>query len=321
MTVISAPQELLEADVYIDLNATVGRALYLKCEGFNFGGSLKMRTAAGMMAAAERDGRIRPDTVLVESSSGNIGIALSVIAANKKIPFVCVTDVRCNPQTVRLMQALGAKVEMIEEPHPERGFLGARREYVRRLCHEDARYLSLNQYDNEANWMAHYTTTAVEIDKQFPDLNVLFVGVGTGGTIMGCVRYFAENCRDIRVVGIDTVGSVTFGLPPAPRLIPGLGASVPPPFVDQTLIDDVVHVTEAETIRGCRTLSARGFLLGGSSGTGLSGALSWLERNDPERRLTAVAIAPDLGERYVDTIYNDAWVREHFGDKALPIRI
>lgn len=317
MPVISAPHELLESDIYIDLRPVFGRDLYLKCEGFNFGGSVKMRAAVGMVRAAEREGRVGPDTVLVESSSGNLGIALSVVAASKGLRFICVTDARCNEVTVNTMRVLGAEVVVVQEPLADGGLLGARLEVVRRLCAEDPRRLWLNQYANEANWGAHYDLTAPEIAKRFPDLDVLFLGVGTGGTAMGCVRYFNDLSSPTRVVAIDAAGSVTFGRPPRVRHIPGLGSGVRPPLVRPELVDDVVHVEEVDTIRACRTMSARGFLLGGSTGTVLSGALAWLERHDPDRRLKSVAISPDLGERYIDTIYNDAWVLDRFGESAL----
>ncbi|MGW7384497.1 2,3-diaminopropionate biosynthesis protein SbnA [Streptomyces sp. NPDC054794] len=317
MPVISAAHELIESDVYIDLQPTLGRRLYAKCEGFNFGGSVKLRSAVSMVEAAERDGVIMEDSILVESSSGNLGIALSVVAASKELRFVCVTDPRCNEASIQIMRALGAEVVVVDEMHPTGGYLRSRQDHVRSLCERDPRHLWLNQYVNEANWRAHYETTAPEMVKRFPDLDVLFVGVGTGGTIMGCARYLHDNALPTRVVAVDAVGSVTFGRPPAPRYIPGLGAGVRPPIVDRSLIDEVVHVTEADTVRTCRMLARHGFLLGGSSGTVLSGALDWLERNDRDHRLTCATIAPDLGDRYVATIYDDPWVVDHFGEQAL----
>ena len=273
-----------------------------------------MKTAIGMVRAAERDGLIKPDTILLESSSGNLGIALSVMSASRAIRFLCITDPRCNEVTIRQMRALGAEVIIVDETPNDGGYLAARLAYVRRLCASDSRYLWLNQYVNEANALAHYELTAPEIIARFPKLDVLFVGVGTGGTAMGCARRFREDRVRARTVAVDAVGSVTFGQPAAQRLIPGLGASVLPPLVQRDLFDDVVHVREIDTISVCRTLSRRGFLLGGSSGTVVSGALAWLERYDSRRRLQSVAILPDLGERYVETIYDDGWVAEHFGD-------
>lgn len=312
MPIISAPHEFFDPEVYIDLRPVLDRTLYLKCEGFNFGGSVKLRPAAAMVDAAERNGLLKPDSILVESSSGNFGVAMSVIAASKGLRFTCVTDARCNPVTVRLMRALGADVLVTDEPD-----LRARLDLVGELCAADPRYVWLNQYTSDANWIAHYETTALGIAKQFPDLDVLFCAAGTAGTVTGCGRYFADNGRTVRLVAVDAVGSVIFGRPPAPRLLPGLGASVPPPLLQPDLVDDVMHVTEVDTIRTCRALAARGLLLGASTGTVVSGAARWLDREDPDRRLTAVAIAPDLGERYLDTVYDDAWTLRHFGPAAL----
>ena len=113
-----------------------------------------------MVNAAEREGLLRPGSVLVESSSGNLGVALSVIAASRGYRFLCVTDARCNRPTIRLMEALGTQVHVIEEPDLHGGFLGARIAYVRALCASDDRYVWLNQYSNQGNWRAHYRTTA-----------------------------------------------------------------------------------------------------------------------------------------------------------------
>ena len=187
MAIISAPHELAESDLFFDLSSILGRSLYLKCEGLNLGGSIKMRAAAAMVAAADRAGQIDEDSWLIESSSGNVGVALSIIAANRGLTFTCVTDRRCNEITAALMRALGAELVVIQKPDADRGFLGARLDYVRQRCSEDARYVWLNQYANDANWGAHYDSTAPVILKHFPDLDVLFVGVGTGGTAMGCV--------------------------------------------------------------------------------------------------------------------------------------
>ena len=316
MPTITSPHELLELGVYVDLRPLLHRDLHLKCEGFNFGGSVKMRTAAAMIAAAEHDGSLRPDSILVESSSGNLGIALSVVASSKNLKFTCVTDRRCNTSTQRLMRALGTNVVVIDEQDPEGGLLGARKAYVRQLCQTDRRFLWLNQYENPAAWMVHHDTTALEIAKEFPDLDVLFVGTGTGGTLMGCARYFKQNARNVRVVAVDAAGSVNFGGPAGPRLIPGLGASLPAPALDLDLVDDIVSVSETDTIRACRALCARGFLFGGSTGTVVSGAMSWLGRHDPGRSLRSLAIAPDLGDRYLDTVYDDRWVIDHFGPPA-----
>lgn len=316
MPVISVPQAFNEDELYVDLRSIFGRSLFLKCEGFNFAGSIKLKAATEMVEAAERDGVLRPGSVLVESSSGNLGVALSMIAASKGYGFLCVTDSRCNLSTRLLMEALGSQVHIMAEPDPVSGFLGARLNYVRALCASDDRYVWLNQYTNPGNWKAHYRRTAPAIARQFPGLDVLFVGAGTTGTLMGCARFFREWHRPVRIVAVDSVGSVTFGGPPGRRMIPGLGMSVRPQLLDESYVDEVVRVEEADTIRACHRLARSGFLFGGSTGTVISGAMGWLAEYDgPE--LTAVAIAPDLGERYLDTIYQSNWLQDLYGEDVL----
>ncbi|WP_412518652.1 2,3-diaminopropionate biosynthesis protein SbnA [Actinomadura madurae] len=316
MPIITSPQDFNVDDLYVDLRHVIEHPLYLKCEGFNFAGSVKLKAAAAMVEAAVREGAITPESIIVESSSGNLGIALSLIAASRGLRFVCVTDPRCNPASMRVMRALGAEVRVVSGTDANGGYLGGRIRYVQELCAEDARYVWLNQYANRNNWLAHYSGTAPSIDREFPDLEVLFVGAGTTGTLMGCARYFREHRRPVTIVAVDAVGSVTFGGIPERRMVPGLGTSSKPALVDEAYIDDVVHVPETDTIRTVHALAARGFLFGGSTGTVVSGASRWLAEKYPGEDPIAVAIAPDLGERYLDSLYEESWVREHFGDLA-----
>ncbi|MGI5132322.1 2,3-diaminopropionate biosynthesis protein SbnA [Pseudonocardia sp. CA-107938] len=321
MVLVTSPLDFNTDRLFIDLRSVLGLPVFLKCEGFNFAGSVKMKAALNMVDDAERTGWLKPGSVLVESSSGNLGVALSMVAASKGYGFVCVTDLRCNETTRRTMEALGARVHVVREPDPEGGgLLGSRIKYVKSLVASDQRYVWLNQYANPANSAAHFATTGPDIAAEFPELDVLFVGAGTTGTLMGCSRYFRQRQQDghkaVRVVAVDAVGSVTFGGPATSRMIPGLGTGVRPPQLDEELVDDVVLVEETDTIRTCRCLAGRGFLFGGSTGTVVSGARTWLDvYGTPE--LTAVAIAPDLGERYLDTVYHDSWVEGIYGREVL----
>lgn len=317
MSVISFPQAFHEEDLYIDMQPIFGHSLFLKCEGFNFAGSIKLKAAVEMVEAAERDGILKPGSILVESSSGNLGIALSMIAASKGYRFLCVTDIRCNRSARLLMEALGSQVHIITEPDVSGGFLGARISYIQSLCASDNRYVWLNQYTNPQNWKAHYRTTAPAIARQFPHLDVLFVGAGTTGTLMGCARYFKEWHPSVRIVAVDSTGSVTFGGASHRRMIPGLGMGVHPPLLDESYVDDVVIVEEPDTIRTCHRLARRGFLFGGSTGTVVSGAISWLTWHDARHELTAVTISPDLGERYLNTIYQIDWLKDVYGEDML----
>jgi cysteine synthase A len=323
MTVISAPEQFNTDRLFVDLRTVVGQSIYLKVEGFNFAGSVKLKAATEMVAGAEADGTLHPGDTIIESSSGNLGVALAMIAASRGYQFVCVTDNRCNLATRQLMETLGARVHVITEPSPTGGMLGARMDYVRAQV-ADHGYVWLNQYANPNAWKAHYRTTGPDIAAEFTnpttgelDIDVVFVGAGTTGTLMGVARYFADHHPQVRVVAVDATGSVTFGGPAATRHIPGLGTSVRPAHTDESVIADVVHVDEPDTIRTCHTLTSRGFLFGGSTGTVVSGATTWLADNDPHGELTCVALAPDMGERYLDTVYNTNWVEGIYGDTTL----
>ncbi|MFF2579030.1 2,3-diaminopropionate biosynthesis protein SbnA [Streptomyces goshikiensis] len=319
MRVISVPHAFNEEELFVDLRPSLDCPLFLKCEGFNFAGSVKLKAATEMVEAAEQDGTLTRGSVLVESSSGNLGVALSVIAASKGYRFICVTDPRCNLATRLMMEALGSTVHVITDQTVPGGFLAARLAYVQGLCEADDRCVWLSQYTNPGNWKAHYRSTAPAIARGFPALDVLFVGAGTTGTLMGCARYFRHWHRPVKIIAVDSAGSVTFGGAPGRRMLPGLGMSVPPPLLDRSLVDEAVIVEEPDSIRTCRSLARRGFLFGGSTGTVVSGAKDWLARHqDPA--LTAVAIAPDLGERYLDTVYQANWVQALYGDNAGPQR-
>jgi cysteine synthase A len=315
--VISAPHAFNEKQLYVDLEPIYGRSLFLKCEGFNFAGSIKLKAATEMVETAERNGVLKPDSILVESSSGNLGVALSVIAASKGYRFLCVTDSRCNLSTRLLMKALGSRVLTISDLDANGGFLGARLNYVRELCDADDRYVWLSQYTNPGNWKAHYRSTAPEIAQSFPRLDVLFVGTGTTGTLMGCARYFRQWPRPVRIVAVDSAGSVIFGGEPGRRMIPGLGMSMRPPLLDESYVDEVISVEETDTIRACHRMARHGFLFGGSTGTVVSGAMRWLAEHGDGRELTAVAISPDLGERYLDTVYQSNWLQDLYGEEVI----
>src|SRR5207237_9905363 len=134
------------------------------------------------------------------------------------------------------------------------------------------------------NWRAHYRTTAPAIARQFPRLDVLFVGAGTTGTLRGCARWFREWHRPVRIVAVDSFGSVIFGGSPGRRMIPGLGMTVRPPLLDDSYVDEVVRAEEADSIRACHRLARRGFPLGGSTGTAAGGGRDCLARTDASDR-------------------------------------
>ncbi|MBE8520677.1 pyridoxal-phosphate dependent enzyme [Amycolatopsis sp. H6(2020)] len=304
MRVITRPEEFDVTDLYVDLSHIVGRQVLMKCEGFNFARSSKLKPALEMVTLAERAGVLRPGSTIVETSSGNLGVALSLVAASRGYRFVCVTDPRSTLLTRQLMQNLGT--EVLVAPDPAAGL-----RLVRRLCAENDGYTWLDQYVNAGNWMAHFRSTGPDILRTVPDLDVLFVGVGSAGTLTGCARYLRQVRPQVRIVAVECVGPG----PRAARRSTAVRTNVRFPVIDMSLVDDLVRVDEAAAIRACRRLALSGFLLGGGSGMVLAGALDWLEENDAA---TAVVISPDLGDRYLDTIYQDQWVTDNYGPEALP---
>lgn len=290
--------------------------LNLKLEFCNPAGSVKMKTAVGLIDHYAERREIHPGTTLIESSSGNLGVGLSLVCAERGYRFVCVVDPNTNAHNIKLMEAYGAKVVKVTKRDENGGFLGTRIAYVKDAVANDPSFLWLNQYSNPANARAHASTTARSIHIAFPALDYLFIGAGTTGTLMGCVNYFKRYSPRTKIVAVDSKGSVTFGLPPGKRFIPGLGASQMPPIFNPEGLECCQMVDERAALAMCRWLArSNGVLAGGSTGTVLAG-VSALAAELP-RDASIVAIAPDAGERYLDTIYSDEWVAEKFGSSTV----
>jgi N-(2-amino-2-carboxyethyl)-L-glutamate synthase len=303
----------LDADIgalFLRLQDFGTAEVYLKLEGLNPAGSVKLRPAMWMITRLEAEGRLRPGrNHVVESSSGNLGIALALVCKVKGYKFTCVTDPNVNPWAVKVMQAYGASVVVVRERDDEGGYLGTRIREIRRMLDADPHLVWTNQYANPANAGAHYALTAREIHQAFPHLDYLFVGAGTTGTLVGCARYFARHSPRTKVIAVDAVGSVTFGGPAGPRHIPGLGTSRRPEIADLHEPHTVVHVAERDAVLTCkRLLDNHGLLAGGSTGS----VLAAVERYPIPAGNSVVAISPDLGDRYVDTLYDPAWVDARF---------
>ncbi|WP_201796728.1 2,3-diaminopropionate biosynthesis protein SbnA [Aeromonas cavernicola] len=296
---------------FLPLYELSGINAYLKIEAMNPSGSIKMKAALGMISDLENRNVINEDTILIESSSGSLGVALSIICAERGYQFVCVVDPNAMPSNIRYMKALGTRIVMIEHRDINGGFLGSRISYIKGCIAEDQRYVWLNQYENHKNPAMHANTTATAITDTFDKIDYLFIGAGTTGTLMGCLQHFATLSPDTRIIAVDSIGSVTFGVPPGRRVIPGLGSSHRPGIYQPAGIYAFELIPEAEAVMTCRQLARRyGLLAGGSTGTVMSALYKWHTRIEPGS--TVVAISPDFGERYLDTIYNDEWVNESF---------
>ncbi|GAA1250836.1 2,3-diaminopropionate biosynthesis protein SbnA [Kitasatospora nipponensis] len=291
--------------------------LLVKTERFNPGGSIKDRTALAMLLGAIESGDLDPErSVVIESSSGNLGVGLAQICRYFGLRFICVVDAKTTSRNLELLRAYQAEVEVVSRPDEESGeFLPARLRRVRELLAAIPHAYWPNQYANPNNPRAHQQTMR-EIAQALEDrVDYLFASVGTFGTLRGCAEYIRTHRLGTRIIGVDAVGSVIFDQPPAPRLLPGHGASIRPPLTDASLVDEVVHVSDLEAVVGCRRLLRReAVLAGGSSGAVTAALLGYRDRIPAGS--TCVLIYPDGGDRYLDTIFNDAWVTEKFGEVA-----
>jgi cysteine synthase A len=291
--------------------------LFAKLEGFNPGGSAKDRPALNILEEAMEAGAIGPRTTIVESSSGNLGIGLAQACRYFGLRFVCVVDPKTTQQNIRILKAYGAEIDLVSDPDPETGeFLQARIDRVRTLLRTTEDSFWPNQYANLANAGAHYKSTMREIVAELGgEIDYLFCAASTCGTLRGCAEYARDHNLSAKILAVDAVGSVIFGGKAAKRLIPGHGASRRPELYQPGLADECIHVTDLDCVIGCRRLvRAEAILAGGSSG-GVLMAVDKVKRRIP-RGATCVAIFHDRGERYLDTIYSDDWVEEHFSEMS-----
>lgn len=290
-------------------------ALYGKLEGLNPGGSLKDRPAARIIEHALRSGELRPGAVVVESSSGNMGIGLAQACRFHGLRLICVVDPKTTEANLRVMRAFGAEIDLVTEPDPETGeLLQARLKRVRELLDAIPGSYWPNQYANSRNSDAHYQTTMREVVAALNGkLDFLFVATSTCGTLRGCCDYVRDHELPTQVIAVDAFGSRIFDSPPAKRLVPGLGASLRPPLCEPAFVGDCLHVNDLDCIAGCRRLMAREAIFAGGSSGGVMAAVEAYQERIPAGA-AAVAILPDRGERYLDTLFSDDWVREQFGD-------
>ncbi|HYN22482.1 MAG TPA: 2,3-diaminopropionate biosynthesis protein SbnA [Thermoanaerobaculia bacterium] len=289
--------------------------LFAKLECLNPGGSIKDRPAVAILEEALRNGTVGPETLVVESSSGNMGIGLAQACRYYGLRFLCVVDSKTAATNIQMLRAYGAEIDIVREPDPESGeLLQARLNRVRELVARNANSFWPNQYVNLQNPASHYGSTMHEVASALDGrVDYLFVATSTCGTVRGCGEYIRDHGLSTRVIAVDAVGSLIFSNVRAKRLIPGLGAGMRPPLCDLSVIDECVHVDDLDCIAGCRRLVAREAILAGGSSGGVLAAVENVQDRIPSGAV-CVAILPDRGERYLDTLFSDDWVRENFGD-------
>lgn len=289
-----------------------GFDLYAKMECLNPGGSAKDRSAASMLLCAYENGVINKDTVVIESSSGNLGIALAELCLLLNLKFICVIDPKTTTQNKKLLRAYGAELDYVTEPDKTTGeFLQARLNRVEQLLKEIPNSYHPNQYANIYNPLGHKKAAEELFRVLRNNLDYIFAAVSTCGTIGGYSAYIKEHNLKTKVIAVDAVGSIIFGGERKKRLIPGHGAAIAPALFHDDLADECIHVTDMECVIGCyRLLNAEALFVGGSTGAIIS-AIQKYSDEIPKGSKCAF-IVHDRGERYLDTVYSEEWVSEHF---------
>ncbi|WP_431165620.1 2,3-diaminopropionate biosynthesis protein SbnA [Tenacibaculum halocynthiae] len=291
--------------------------VFAKLEFYNPTGSVKDRAACYIISRLLKEGTINKDTTLIESSSGNFGVALSAYAKLNGLKFVCVIDKTTLPVNEMLIRLQGAEVIRITEPDEHGGYLLNRIKKIKEIIASNDNVYWVNQYANPLNARAYYNSLGIEICLEAPrqKIDYLFMGISSGGTITGVSQRVKENYPAAKIVAVDVDGSIIFGGKSHKRFIPGIGSSMRPEILKQAVIDDVVSVNEDETINACRELlEVHNLYAGGSSGSVYAGIKKYFDKNNIDSKTNVMCVFADSGERYITTIYNDQWgemVREY----------
>lgn len=298
----------------------VSPLMYAKLEMLNPGGSVKDRIAFSMLDGFEASGELQPGGTVVEATSGNTGMGLAIACALRGYEAVFVMPDKMSQEKIDMLRAFGARVVITPTavaPDDPRSYYAV----ARRIVSETPSAVLANQYHNPANPQSHFETTGPEIWEQTGGrVTDIVCGMGTGGTITGIARYMREIGADVKIVGVDPIGSILHdawerggdpkGLQAATYKVEGIGEDFIPGTLDLNLVDQVVQVDDAQSFRWTRRLvREEGIFCGGSSGAALAGALRYAQDLSDDRLI--VVLFPDSGYRYLSKIFDDAWMREH----------
>jgi cystathionine beta-synthase len=313
MDVADSPLELIGNTPMVRLGK-IGKDLtcdlIAKLETTNPGGSSKDRPALTMVEAAEREGLLSPGSTIIEPTSGNTGVGLAIVAAQRGYKCIFVMSDKMAPEKIDVLRAYGAEVVVcptaVPPEHPDSYYSTAER-----LTRETPNSFRPDQYSNPNNPRAHYESTGPEIWKQTKGRVTHFVaGAGTGGTITGVGRYLKEQNPNIKIIAADPEGSVYSGGAGRPYLTEGVGEDFWPGNYDPSIVDEVVAVSDADAFAMARAVTRReGILIGGSGGTAVAAALR-VAATLPEDAVVVVLI-PDSGRGYLSKIFNDTWMTDY----------
>ncbi|MEK6606169.1 MAG: cystathionine beta-synthase, partial [Myxococcota bacterium] len=291
--------------------------IYVKLEYTNPGGSMKDRVALCIIDDAEQQGKLKPGGTIVEATSGNTGMGLAMISAIRGYQCVFVMPDKMSQEKVSALRAFGARVVICPtavEPEDPRSYY----QVAKRLVEETPDAFYANQYHNPSNPQAHYVSTAPEIWRQTAgELDVFVAGMGTGGTISGCGRYFKEQKPGFHVVGVDPIGSLYYEYVKTRRMtkpfsyyVEGIGEDFLPSTMNLELIDEIVRVDDKECFLMTRELvRTEGVYAGGSSGAAVAGAIKYARQSG--RKENILVLLPDSAQKYLSKIFDDKWMHEN----------
>ncbi|MGW6013112.1 cysteine synthase family protein [Streptomyces sp. NPDC055210] len=310
--VVSRLSELIGHTPLLELAATeTGSRLLLKLEMFNPTGTAKIRMARAMVDAAEAAGELRAGGRIIESTSGNTGLGLSVIAAERGYTFTAVVDHHAAPDKLRGMRALGTELVYVVADGTEELATAAREELAEDMARGQDNTVFTEQHNNPANGVG-YHAVAHELNEALDGgIDVLIGAVGTGGALCGTGRELSRLTTGFTVIGVEPEGSIAFGGPAHDYYQSGTGTPEGAEIgalVDFDLIDEGVKVGDVEAFATCRAVARTGLLIGGSAGGVVHEALTRLAALPPGT--TMVALINDGGEKYMDTVFDDDWMSE-----------
>lgn len=280
-----------------------------KWERTNPAGSVKDRPALHLVDFAERTGLLQPGGTIIESSSGNFGISLAMIGAARKYRVIILVDPKATPANLRVLHAYGAEVVVVTEQDDTGSYHKTRIARANELAAAIPNSFRPDQCFNLANSEAHYQATGPEIVAEVGYPDVVVAAVSTGGQLGGLSRYFRDRSPKTVLVGVDAEGSQIFGGQSAAYAVPGVGLGWTPVNLDLALVDDAFKISSELVFQACRALARHeGILAGASSGAVYLAALRYARTLRPGQ--TVVAMLSDSGDRYLDTVFDPAWLEE-----------
>ncbi|MEU7641972.1 MULTISPECIES: cysteine synthase family protein [unclassified Streptomyces] len=311
--VVSRISDLIGYTPLLELCRTeTGSRLLLKLEMYNPTGSAKIRMARAMVDAAEQAGELRPGGRIIESTSGNTGLGLAVIAVERGYTFTAVVDNHAAADKLRGMKALGAELVYVVDDGTEELATAAREELAEDMARGQDNTIFTEQHNNPANGVGYFPV-AHELHQALDgDIDVVIGAVGTGGMLCGTTRELRKLHPDFTTVGVEPKGSIAFGGPAHDYYQSGTGTPEGAEIgalVDFDLIDEGVKVGDVEAFATARAVARTGLLIGGSAGGVVHEALTRLPSLPPGS--TMVALVNDGGEKYMDTVFNDEWMNAH----------